>query len=831
MKSKMNYTCVFSMILLLVSPALAGWKWTQGSSSAGDWGEFGRRNETSVDSYTHDLQQHRMTYHESDRRVYFFGGDWNNGNSDNIWFYLPNPATVTWLDGSRDSYATPLAAPQPRLRPHVAVHPGGRTLACMFLDEDFVWIFGGFIQASVVTNTVFRFDLNIMRWAWVSGRVSTGSPGNFGVKGVEASSNDIPAVYGFAYGYDKSLKTLFVHGGAHIEGGTSVVKKMSATWSYNITSMNWTWIHGPSEFDSRAIYGNRTVGTPQTVPGARFRSAFTYVAQTQTLYMFGGFGLSIQVEGSLNDLWAYDVKQNIWTFMTGDIAPDSGGRSGTRNVYSPSYLPRARMDSSLVYNPSRNGLLLFGGLFLRASSPILYNDLWRYSVDDNMWAWIAGSLSPNAAGSFGNKGVESDSNNPPPKSGHGYTWDTVRNLMIIHGGAKVPSGSMNDVWEFDDDGPETPVEQVINEDASTTVSSEVLTTFNTRARTNFASEDIQDTNSSALPIGAVIAIAGGAALVLVFGALITMMYIRRQSFKEAYLAEANVKDSTTVADETGLASIENAGSGSGTKVLKLGSSTIDLSVVKSPSPIVRYTADSVAAAKSALANVSPVDGFAFDCVLQIGTQNGAAIFNAISGQSLKSRTDRLTVKVYGRSIQALEPGVEDAFWEEAALLQKLSSYDIRCTSLIAYCAEPVALLIPAYPLGTLETYLTQQVTLKAADVFNIVFDIAKTLKVLHELGYAHRNVKLRNIFVEKDKAIHGVLTGMGGLQLVHSDDHLAVKAFPNYRVDAKAANFVAPEVFNALRGQTTLMNASIALKSGDLFSWAILISKLLKAVK
>jgi N-acetylneuraminic acid mutarotase len=60
----------------------------------------------------------------------------------------------------------------------------------------------------------------------------------------------------------------------------------------------------------------------------------------------------------LNDTWAYDPSANTWTELT---------PSGT--------LPSRRHDQAMVYDPSGNRMIMFGGF---ASSSRL-NDTWVYT--------------------------------------------------------------------------------------------------------------------------------------------------------------------------------------------------------------------------------------------------------------------------------------------------------------------------------------------------------------------------------------------------------------------------------------------------------------------
>jgi hypothetical protein len=443
-----------------------------------------------------------------------------------------------------------------------------------------------------------------------------------------------------------------------------------------------------------------------------------------------------------------------------------------------------------------------------------------------MWAFVGGTDTFNNAGSYGTPGVASSANLPPSKLNAAFSFDDINRKLYVQGGFKTPTTVTNDIWVFTDNLPEQQLVEYNSEEEITFLASNTLAV---KTRTNFGNEEASYiVEKASLSIGAIIGISAGVAFIFVIGVLFLLVIIKRQSYKEAALAELG-KNSTvesSVIDESSI----DAGGGP-KRPQKLGSSTLDLSIVKTPSPSVTYPADSVATAKSSLPDSLKLTGYDFDAVLQIGTQNGAVLYNGLSvASTLKSLSDKVTIKVFGRDITSLQPGVADAFWEEAALIYKLfANPSSRGTTLLGYCLEPVALIFPSYPIGFLEQYLTQQ-QLSETDVFNIVYDLVKALNVLHTNLYAHRNIKLRTIFLEKEKKLHAVLTSFNSLVKAETDAK-AKKAFSVYRIDAKAANFVAPEVFLALKGQPPTLNAAQALKSGDLFSLGILISKLLRSIK
>ncbi|KAI3657742.1 hypothetical protein MP638_004346 [Amoeboaphelidium occidentale] len=829
----MNSMMITSALLIAVFPLLTEqkWGWLSGSSSSMGEGYFYDKNESNPNATPSGCTNIQIVIEETTGSYYSWGGTCYNGLSNNIWRFDYGKGINNWLSGDSTAYSSPMFATRLNVA-HRSNTPGGREYGSSFFrrDDGSFYVFGGIVSTSQATNTVFKLSFSDGLWSWVSGKLTSNAPGVFGELGVPGNGAEPPNLFSFAYGYDINARQMYVFGGGSYVSGVGGFKKYSQMWRYDVMSGNWTWMNGIKEDSQKGFYGNKTIPSPLNYPGARIDSASTYDPVRQEWWIFGGNGFNALFEGMLNDLWKYSVQDDVWTFVGGERAVDSNGRDNGRLIYTSSNSPRARMSSSLVINPETGALYLFGGSTIRGSVISLFNDLWKFSQTYNMWTLIGGSSTGiNAPGQFGTKGVFADSSYPPSKQGAGYAFDPFRKGMVVFSGARAPSGLGNDLWLFIDDGPDGVLREEDDNELTVTSSTRVSTSIPPRDRTRFSGEELE-TPTTSVPIGLVIGISAGVGLFLVVVTLIIMTYIRRNSMKEAVLAGANTAPGDTVTDGTGTVLDDETQSG---LKMKLGSSTLDLSVVKAPAPLIRYSPNSVAAAKESIPGTMQFTGYDYDAVLQIGTQNGAALYNGLSvASTLKALSDKVTIKVFGKNVSSLESGVEDSFWEEAALLLKLEKYpEAKFTHLLGYSLEPVALLFPSYPYGTLEQYLTSQQQLHVNDVFYIVSDVIKTLKFLHELGYAHRNVKLRTIFIGKEKRLSASLSAFNGLQHIGDDERKAINAYPNYRIDAKAANFVAPEVFSAIRGQTPSINPAMALKSGDLFSWAMLISKLMKYVK
>jgi hypothetical protein len=85
--------------------------------------------------------------------------------------------------------------------------------------------------------------------------------------------------------------------------------------------------------------------------------------------------------------------------------------------------PAPRYDHSVVYDPVRNHLVIFGG---RGSGT--FGDTWVFSFESKLWRQVQGA-------------------GPPARFGQGTVYDAANRRMIVAMGEG--SGFFNDVWTFD----------------------------------------------------------------------------------------------------------------------------------------------------------------------------------------------------------------------------------------------------------------------------------------------------------------------------------------------------------------------------------------------
>jgi N-acetylneuraminic acid mutarotase len=145
--------------------------------------------------------------------------------------------------------------------------------------------------------------------------------------------------------YDPITRRIILFGGVYLDSTGTEELKLNDTWAYDPAANSWAEL--------------KPAGTP---PSARAAQATAYDSSKGLMIIFGG----VPPGAALNDTWAYDPARNSWT----ELRP-----SGT--------LPEARYGASMVYDPPRGRMVMFGG-----RGDDLLADTWEYDSSTNSWTEV-----------------------------------------------------------------------------------------------------------------------------------------------------------------------------------------------------------------------------------------------------------------------------------------------------------------------------------------------------------------------------------------------------------------------------------------------------------
>ncbi len=321
-------------------------------------------------------------------------------------------------------------------------------------------------------------------WTWVSGSSTVPANGSafppiYGSLGVPAAGNT-PGSRSAAVSWTDTTGNFWIF------GGTGTQLSSNDLWRYNSSTGEWAWISGSmaSDVGGDPVYGTLGVPAPGNVPGARSYAA-GWTDKNGNLWLFGGDGITggtgaaTTESGLLNDLWEFNPNTKQWAWMAGSSTAGSScgvggpyiqcgrvGVYGTEGVVAQGNTPGSRQ-FPIAWTDASGNLWLFGGYGYDSLGRWGYlNDLWKFDVSVNQWAWMGGpnTLSNCLSSSFGacvewgqpgvygTLGISSSSDSPGGRFSP-ITWADASGNLWIFGGAGVDEasfkGDLSDLWEFD----------------------------------------------------------------------------------------------------------------------------------------------------------------------------------------------------------------------------------------------------------------------------------------------------------------------------------------------------------------------------------------------
>jgi Kelch motif/Galactose oxidase, central domain len=355
----------------------------------------------------------------------------------------------TWVGGSSGVNQTGTYGTQGVAAPGNA--PGARSGSVSWTDTvGNLWLFGGigYGRASdSFFNDLWKFDISVGQWTWVSGSNVPNQTGTYGTQGVTAPGN-VPGARNGSVSWTDTSGNLWLFGGLAYSAHASVV--MNDLWTFNISSGQWTWVSGSNRANQAGMYGAKGMEAAGNGPGARQRSV-SWIDSSGDLWLFGGLGNAAIGIGELNDLWMFDVSSGLWTWVSGSNVVNRPGTYGLKGSSAPGNVPGAR-DSSVSWTDSSGNLWLIGGIGYAADGVGQLKDIWMFNISSSQWTWVSGSDGRNRPGTYGSRGTPNSVNGPGARQ-DSISWkDYSGNLWLFGGsgyGTSNVNGDLNDLWKLD----------------------------------------------------------------------------------------------------------------------------------------------------------------------------------------------------------------------------------------------------------------------------------------------------------------------------------------------------------------------------------------------
>ncbi len=363
-------------------PTANEWTWVSGSDAVFRPGIYGTKGAADP-SNCPGSRVGAASWIDAGGNLWLFGGEGldsggNQGYINDLWKFDPLAREWTWVGGAETLFQAGVYGT--RGTPAPSNFPGARTGAASWSDAaGKFWLFGGegidAVGGWSTLNDVWKFDPSTLQWTWVTGSNLAYPASVYGAKGIGSPSNT-PGGRATAARVDAGGR-VWIFGGFGVDW-RDFPGDLNDLWTFDPASLEWTWVSGSDKAYQVGIYG--TKGTPDAanVPGTRALHAF-WLVPSDSLWVFGGDGYSSwSYDANLNDLWKYDLKTHIWTWISGADTELQTGVYGTKGVRSAANVPGARSGAA-AWLDSSGRLWLFGGYGVDSTGMMTdLNDLWRY---------------------------------------------------------------------------------------------------------------------------------------------------------------------------------------------------------------------------------------------------------------------------------------------------------------------------------------------------------------------------------------------------------------------------------------------------------------------
>lgn len=307
-----------------------------------------------------------------------------------------------------------------------------------------LWLFGGFTYLPAPMyfyfSDLWKFNPITNNWTWMKGSNPINAAGNYGIKGVASATNSPGARMESASWVDNN-GNFWLFGGEGLDG-TGAEGMLNDLWKYDIGTNTWVWISGSNVRNAAGNYGTQGVAAGSNIPPARGAMAY-WADNVGNLWFYGGYNFLYE---PMSDLWRYNINTGIWTWMKGSTNSNQPPDHGTKGIPATSNTPGARGYCN-TWKDADNNLYLFGG-----GHSLIYNDLWKYTPQNNQWTWINGDNQPSQTSITGTQGVSHPQNKPGSRWGASSFTDTEGNFWLFGGGGYSTSpstpGRLNDLWKY-----------------------------------------------------------------------------------------------------------------------------------------------------------------------------------------------------------------------------------------------------------------------------------------------------------------------------------------------------------------------------------------------
>ncbi|MBL9145610.1 MAG: M36 family metallopeptidase [Verrucomicrobiaceae bacterium] len=395
--------------------ATGNWTWIKGSNVASAPGVYGTLG-VGATANTPGARYGGATWVDATGKLWLFGGNGyittTTGALADLWNYDPATNYWTWVGGNSTTlnvngiYGTQGTGSTSNL-------PGARYQSVSWIDgSGNLWLFGGtgFPATGSVgsLNDLWRYEPSTGNWTWMKGVNTTSNSGTYGTKGTPATANTPGARFG-AVAWTDPLGRLWLFGGTGFSPGLSGFS-LGDLWRYDPVANQWTWMAGSAVSGSfNGSFGTKGVAAVSNSPSYRTLSA-GWTDNFGRLWLFGGSGYGAlgATTSDLNDLWVYDIANNLWTWIKGPSTQQTNGVYGTAGVTAVTSMPGSRNSANaFTANGPMDDPWLFGGFAYpsNGTASVRSNDLWNLDLPNASTATTLAATAITSGGATLNASI------------------------------------------------------------------------------------------------------------------------------------------------------------------------------------------------------------------------------------------------------------------------------------------------------------------------------------------------------------------------------------------------------------------------------------------
>lgn len=277
--------------------------------------------------------------------------------------------------------------------PSVNNHPGKRMQATVWSPGNKVqYLFGGIAfdedGKTMFMSDLWRYDSTSQCWTWLAGSDTKNQPGSYEER-MKPSPSAFPSARLSGVAWSSGERYLYLFGGVGFDSEMGY-GAMNDLWRFDISTGLWAWIAGEKTKNQDGRSGIRGEFGSAYAPCSRYGCA-AWCYNDSLLLLFGGRGRGSSGRDQLmNDIWVFDIAQNMWKWVGGGMAASSKCIRSAKGEAAPGNVPGARCGAS-CWHLGDGDLYLTGGLGQDEAGNMRYlNDTWKYCIHSGQWAWLSG---------------------------------------------------------------------------------------------------------------------------------------------------------------------------------------------------------------------------------------------------------------------------------------------------------------------------------------------------------------------------------------------------------------------------------------------------------